>query len=397
MARTPERAMALMEKVWPAAVARAREEVAEMRAIAGREGTRITIEPWDHRYYAEKVRKDRYDIDQNRLKSYLQLEELREGMFWVAERLFDLHFRPAPTVPVYHPDVRAWEVRTGTGRLVGLWYFDPYARPGKRSGAWMNEYRAQESFDGEVLPIVSNNANFVKGSPGEPLLVSWDDAVTLFHEFGHALAGLLSQVQYPSLAGTAVPRDYVEFPSQLLERWLLTPEVLSRFARHYRIGKPMPADLLRALERSAKANQGFAVVEYLSAALVDMRIHLAGGEVDPAVFERETLESLGMPREIVMRHRLPQFAHVFGHDGYSAGYYSYLWAEVLSADAFAAFTEARDPFDPAVAARLRRFVFSAGNTLDPADAYRELRGRDPDVAALMRWRGFPVAERSEGT
>ncbi len=398
MARTPERAMALMEEVWPAAVARVHEEVAEMQAIADRERARVTIEPWDYRYYAEKVRKARYDIGESELKPYLQMEKLREGMFWVAERLFDLHFRPAQGIPVYHPDVRVWEVRSGAGELVGLWYFDPYARPGKRSGAWMDEYRAQESFDGAVTPIVSNNANFVKGAPGEPLLVSWDDAVTLFHEFGHALDGLLSRVQYPSLAGTAVPRDYVEFPSQLLERWLLTPEVLNRFAVHHRTGKPMPASLVKRLERSAKFDQGFAVVEYLSAALVDMKIDLADGEVDPAAFERQTLAALGMPREIVMRHRLPQFAHVFGHDGYSAGYYSYLWAEVLSADAFAAFTEAGNPFDPGVAARLRRFVFSAGNTVDPAQAYRAFRGRDPDVAALMRWRGFPVPEKKrDGT
>jgi peptidyl-dipeptidase Dcp len=393
MARTPERALALMERVWPAAVARAHEEVAEMQAIADREGAGITIEPWDYRYYAEKVRKARYDVDQDQLAPYLELERLREAMFWVAERLYDLHFAPAQGVPVYHPDVRTWEVRGGGGALVGLWFFDPYARPGKKSGAWMDAYRYQESFEGEVLPIVCNDANFVKGAPGQPALVSWDDAVTLFHEFGHALHGLLSQVRYPSLAGPAVPSDFVEFPSQLLERWLLEPEVLRRFALHHRTGEPIPSALVERLRRSARFNQGFAVVEYLSAALADMKIHLAGAEVDPAAFERQALAELGMPREIVMRHRLPQFAHVFGHDGYSASYYAYQWSEVLSADAFAAFTEAGDPFDPGVASRLRR-VLSAGNTVDPAEAYRAFRGREPDVAALLRWRGL-MEERAE--
>ena len=396
MAGTPEHALALMESVWPAAVARAREEVRDMQALADRDRAGITIEPWDYRYYAEKVRKARYDLDENEVKPYLQLENLREAMFWVAGRLYDLHFRPAEGVPVYHPDVRAFEVRDGAGALVGLWYFDPWARPGKRSGAWMSEYRNQQRLAGEVLPLVSNNANFVKGRPGQPVLVSWDDAVTLFHEFGHALHGLSSQVVYPSLSGTSVPRDDVEFPSQILERWLLVPEVLQRFARHHRTGKPIPPSLVRRIERSAKFNQGFDTVEYLSSALVDMKLHLAGGEVDPAAFERQTLAALGMPREIVMRHRLPQFAHVFTRDGYSAGYYAYLWAEVLAADGFEAFTEAGDPFDPAVAARLRRTVLSVGNTVDPAEAFRSFRGRDPDPAAYMRWHGFPVP-RDGGT
>ena len=390
MAKTPERALSLMGAVWPAAVARVHEEVAEMQALADREAAGIRIEPWDYRYYAEKVRKARFDVDENVLKPYLQLERLREAMFFVAGRLFDLHFQPARGVPVYHPDVRVFEVKDGAGRLVGLWYLDPFARPGKRSGAWMEAYRDQESFDGAVLPIVSNNANFVKGAPGEPVLLSWDDASTLFHEFGHALHGLLSRVSYPSLSGTEVPRDYVEFPSQLLERWLFTSEVLERFALHARTGEPMPKELIARIRRAATFNQGFAMVEYLSAALLDMKMHLVGGEVDPSAFERETLAELGMPREMVMRHRLPQFAHVFASDGYSAGYYSYLWAETLSADAFAAFAEAGDPFAPALAAKLRQRVFSVGNTVDPAEAYRAFRGRDPGVEALMRWRGFPL-------
>jgi len=390
MARTPERAMALMEAVWPAAVARAHEEVAEMQAVADKEKAGITIAPWDYRYYAEKVRKARYDLDENQVKPYLQLERLREGMFWVAGRIFDLHFTPAAGVAVYHPDVRAFEVRDGAGALVGLWLFDPYARPGKRSGAWMESYRDQERFDGPVTTIVSNNCNFVKGAPGEPVLLSWDDATTLFHEFGHALHGLSSSVAYPSLSGTNVARDYVEFPSQVLERWLLTPEVLHRFALHFRTGKPIPDALVQRIVRSSKFNQGFSTVEYLSAALVDMKLHLLGGApVDPDAFERETLAQLGMPREIVMRHRLPQFAHVFASEGYSAGYYAYLWADTLAADGYEAFTEAGGPFDPAVAARLRAQVFSTGNTVDPADAYRAFRGHDPGIQALMRWRGFP--------
>ena len=396
MARTPQQALELMEEVWPAAVTRAHEEVAEMQALADGEGAGIAIEPWDHRYYAQKVRKARYDLDESELRPYLQLEKLRGGLFWVAERLFDLHFRPAQGVPVYHRDVRVFEVRRGGGEFAGLWYFDPFARPGKKSGAWMSEYRLEERLGGAVKAIVSNNANFVKAAPGEPVLLSWDDAVTLFHEFGHALHGLLSDVTSPSLSGTQVPRDYVEFPSQLLERWLLTPQVLSRWALNAHTGEPIPPAFVDRIVRSAKFNQGFAMVEYLSAALVDMKLHLADGEVDPAAFERETLAALGMPREIVMRHRLPQFAHVFGSDGYSAGYYSYLWSEVLAADGYAAFTEARDPFAPAVAARLGQ-ALAAGNSADPAETYRAFRGRDPSVAALMRWRGFPVSAAGGST
>lgn len=391
MAKTPERAMALMEAVWPAAVARAREEVADMQAVADAEKAGITIEPWDYRFYAEKVRKAKYDLDENEVKPYLQLERLREAMFWVAGELLDLHFAPAKGVPVYHPDVRVWEVRDGAKKHVGLWYFDPYAREGKRSGAWMNAYRNQERFDGAVTTIVSNNANFVKGAPGEPVLVSWTDAETLFHEFGHALHGLSSDVSYPSLSGTSVARDYVEFPSQILERWLATPEVLNRYARHVKTGQPIPRALVEKIERASRFNQGFATVEYLGAALVDMKLHLAGArDIDPAAFERDTLAALGMPKEIVMRHRPPHFLHVFAGDGYSAGYYSYLWADTLSTDAFEAFTESKGgPYDRAVAKRLREHVFSTGNTRDPADGYRAFRGRDAGIGALMRKRGFP--------
>jgi peptidyl-dipeptidase Dcp len=393
MAGTPERAMELMEAVWTPAVARVRQEVADMEQVAAAEGTPIDIQPWDYRFYMEKVRKARYDLDQNQVKPYLQLERLREGMFWVAGELFGFQFTPVTNVPVYHPDVRVWEVTDrATGRHVGLWYFDPYARPGKRSGAWMNAYRSQERFNGEVTTIVSNNANFVKGAPGEPLLISWDDARTLFHEFGHALHGLSSNVTYPSLSGTAVARDYVEFPSQLLEHWLSTPQVLQRFATHYQTGEPIPQALVDRIEQAATFNQGFATVEYLASALVDMKLHLAGTQViDPDEFERRTLAELGMPDEIVMRHRTPQFGHVFASDGYSAGYYSYLWSDVITADAAEAFVEAPGGlYDPDVARRLRENIFSIGNTIDPAEGYRRFRGRDPQIQALMRKRGFPV-------
>lgn len=399
MAKTPERALELMEAVWKPAVARVHEEVADMQALARKEGANIKIEPWDYRYYAEKVRKERYDLDQNEVKQYLQLEKLREGLFWVAGELFGFNFTPVTDVPVYHPDVRVWEVTDKkTKRRVGLWYFDPYARDGKRSGAWMNAYRSQERLDGEVTTIVSNNANFVKGKPGEPLLISWDDAETLFHEFGHALHGLNSSVTYPSLSGTAVARDYVEFPSQLLEHWLSTPEVLQRFAVHYQTGKPIPQKLVERIERAATFNEGFATTEYLSSALVDMKMHLAGSrKIDPDAFERETLAQLGMPGELVMRHRTPQFGHVFAGDSYSAGYYSYLWSDVLTADAYRAFVEGGGPYNRAVADRLRKYIFSVGNTVDPAEAYRAFRGRDPQIEALMIKRGFPTKDSKAGT
>jgi peptidyl-dipeptidase Dcp len=390
MAKTPERAMELMEAVWKPAVARVHEEVADMQALADKEGAKIKIEPWDYRYYMEKVRKAKYDLDQNEVKPYLQLEKLREGIFWVAGELFNFNFTPVTNVPVAHPDIRVWEVTDKTSKKhIGLWYFDPYARAGKRSGAWMNAYRTQERINGDITTIVSNNANFVKGKPGEPLLISWDDATTMFHEFGHALHGLNSNVTYPSVAGTSVPRDYVEFPSQLLEHWLSTPEVLQRFALHYQTGKPIPQDLVDKIKRSATFNQGFATVEYLSAALVDMKLHLAGDrKIDPDAFERETLAQLGMPKEIVMRHRTPQFLHIFAGDSYSAGYYSYLWSDVLTADAFGAFVEGKGPYDKTVAERLQKYIFSIGNTVDPAEAYRAFRGRDPKIDALMKKRGF---------
>lgn len=392
MAKTPEKALELMKKVWTPAIARVKEEVADMQALATSEGATFQIEPWDYRYYAEKVRKAKYDLDQNEVKQYLQLEKLREGMFWVAGELFGFNFSPVKDVPVYHPDVRVWEVTDKvSGKHIGLWYFDAYAREGKRSGAWMNNYRDQSRYHGEVTTIVSNNSNFVKGKAGEPVLISWDDASTLFHEFGHALHGLSSNVTYRTLSGTAVVRDYVEFPSQLLEHWLSTPEVLNRFALHYQTGAALPQALIARIEKAATFNEGFATTEYLSSALIDMQIHLSSElEIDPDKFESEHLANLNMPKELVMRHRTPQFAHIFSGDGYSAGYYSYLWSDVLTADAFEAFTEAGGAYDKVVAKRLIDHVFSVGNTVDPAQGYKAFRGHDADTKALMRKRGFPV-------
>jgi peptidyl-dipeptidase Dcp len=364
-----------------------------MQAVADAEGAGIGIEPWDYRYYAEKVRKAKYDLDENAIKPYLQLDSLRDAMFWTAGQLYGLRFeRLEPgAVPVYHPDVTVFEVKNRDGRHQGLFYFDPWARSGKQSGAWMNAYRPQERFDGETATIVSNNLNFIEPPAGEAQLIGWDDARTLFHEFGHAVHGLLSDVTYPTLAGTAVVRDYVELSSQIMEHWLSTPEVLDRFARHYETGAPCPEELIRKIQRAEKFNQGFATVEYLSSALVDMKLHLAGGKrIDPDAFERDTLAAIGMPREIVMRHRTPQFQHIFSGDGYSAGYYSYLWADQLVADTWEAFLEADGPWDPVVAASFAKHVLSAGNSVDPVQGYRAFRGRDAGVEPLMRKRGFPV-------
>jgi peptidyl-dipeptidase Dcp len=396
MAGTPEAAMDLMLAVWPKARARAAEEVSAMQAIADAEGADITIEPWDHRYYTQKVRKQSYDLDVNDLTPYLQMEKLIEAMLWCSGELYGLQYTPieeteAGSVPVFHPDVRVWEVTDADGGHVGLWYLDPYAREGKLSGAWMTAYRSQENIDQPVTTLVSNNSNFVKGSADKPVLVSWDDARTLFHEFGHALHGLLSKVRYPSQSGTSVSRDYVEFPSQVNEHWLMTDEVLNRFCLHHETGRPIPAELVQRLRAAETFNQGFDTVEYLAAALMDMKLHLAGSDpIDPAAFERDTLDELGMPTEIVMRHRIPQFAHVFSGDGYSAGYYSYLWADALTADAAEAFVEGDGYFDTDVAARLHDHVLSVGDTVDPADGFRAFRGRDVDTDALLRKRGFPV-------
>ncbi|MCA0356790.1 MAG: M3 family metallopeptidase [Proteobacteria bacterium] len=391
MAKTPENAMALMEAVWKPAIAQVAIDVADMQAIIDKEGGGFKLEPWDYRFYAEKVRKAKYDLDMNEVKPYLQLDKLREGMFWASGQLYGFEFKKLEGIPVFHEDVTVYEV-TRAGKHVGLWYFDPYARPGKRSGAWMNAYRTQERFKGDITTIVSNNSNFIKGKPGEPVLISWDDAVTLFHEFGHAIHGLNANATYPSVSGTNVARDYVEFPSQLNEHWLSTPQVLNQFALHYQTGKPIPAELVKKIEAAGKFGQGFGTTEYLASALIDMKLHLAGDvDIDPDAFEREELAKLNMPKEIVMRHRTPQFGHVFSGDGYSAGYYSYLWSDTLTADAAEAFAQAPGGFyDKAVAKRLYEDIMSKGNTVDPVEQFRAFRGRDVKIGALMRKRGFPV-------
>ena len=391
MAKKPEAAMDLMMKVWPKALARVREEVADMQAIADEEGAKIKIEPWDYRYYAEKVRKAKYDLDFNEVKPYLQLEKLREAMMWAATQLYGLQFKQLSGIPVFHPDVTVWEVTDADGKHVGLWYLDPYAREGKRSGAWMTDYRAQENMGKPITTIVSNNSNFIKGADGEAVLISWDDAVTLFHEFGHALHGLLSKVNYRSQSGTSVARDYVEFPSQINEHWLETPEILNQFAVHHKTGEAIPQALLDKIKKASTFNQGFDTVEYLASALIDMKLHLAGSDdIDPDAFERKTLAEMGMPNELPMRHRTPHFMHIFSSDSYSAGYYSYLWADALTADAAERFVEAGSFYDKDVAKSLHDNVMSIGDTIDPAEGFRRFRGRDVDTSALLRKRGFPV-------
>jgi peptidyl-dipeptidase Dcp len=392
MAKTPQAALALTMRVWKAAAGRVKEEVADMQKLAAKEGAKITIEPWDYRFYAEKVRKAKYDLDENEVKPYLQADKLRDGMFMVANKTFGLELKAVEGVPVFHPDVKVWQVLKG-GKHAGLWYFDPYARDGKRSGAWMNEYRTQERFKSETFPIVSNNSNFVKGKPGEPVLISWDDASTMFHEFGHAIHGLSSNVTYPALAGTNTLRDFVEFPSQLLEYWLPTKEILDTYALHVTTGKPMPAELRTKLEKAKHFNQGFATAEYLMSAIYDLELHTLGpGEkVDALAFEKKVMDKIGAPKEIVMRHRPTAFGHIFADDGYSAGYYSYLWADTLTADAAEAFKEAKGGFyDPATSKKLVDAIFSVGNSVPPEVAFKNFRGRDVDPNALMRSRGFPV-------
>ncbi len=393
MAKTPENAMALMEAVWPAAIARVAEEVADMQAVADKNGDNITIEPWDYRYYAEKVRKVKYDLDSDEVKQYLQLDKLTDAMHYVAGRLFNYNFTPVPegSVPVFHEDVKVWEVTDkDSGENIGLWYLDPYARQGKRSGAWATTYRSHTTFDGKKNVLASNNSNFVKPAPGEALLVSWDDATTFFHEFGHAVHFFSSNVRYPTLNGGV--RDYTEFQSQLLERWLSTDDVISRFLIHNKTGEPMPAALVAKIKKASTFNQGFSTTEYLASAIMDMKFHLADPtNIDVDKFERETLAELKMPKELPMRHRTPQFGHVFSGEGYATAYYGYMWADVLTADASEAFAEAPGGFyDKEMADKLVKYLFAPRNSMDPAEAYRLFRGRDAKIEALMRDRGFPV-------
>ncbi len=390
MAKTPEAVEELLMSVWRRARERAARERDDLQAMAAKTGGNFALAAWDWRRFAEMVRKERYDFDESALKPYLQLDKMIEAAFYVAHRLFGLSFEERHDVPTYHPDVRVWGVRGRDGRHVGLFMGDYFAHSTKRSGAWMSSFRTQEKLDGDVRPIIVNVMNFTRGGDGEPALLSFDDARTLFHEFGHALHGLLSDVTFPLLAGTNVARDFVELPSQLYEHWLEQEEVLSRFAVHVKTGEPLPRPLLNRLRAARNFNQGFATVEYVASAIVDLDFHLltAPSAIDVAAFERASLDRIGMPPEIAMRHRSPHFTHVFSGESYSAGYYSYLWSEVMDADAFRAFEETGDIFDQNAAMRLHDFIYAAGFTRDAGEAYRAFRGSMPSIDALLEKRGL---------
>jgi peptidyl-dipeptidase Dcp len=395
MAKNPENAMNLLMAVWPSAIARVEEEVEDMQEVANKENAGIEIEAWDYRYYAEKVRQEKYDLDSEEVKEYLVLDNLTDAIFYVAGRLFDFEFSEITdgSVPVFHQDVKVYEVTSkSNGEHIGLFYLDPYARKGKRSGAWATTYRSYTSYDGETNVLASNNSNFVKAAEGEPVLVSWDDAETFFHEFGHALHFLSADVKYPTLNGGV--RDYTEFQSQLLERWIYTDEVINNYLKHYETGQPMPEELIAKIKKASKFNQGFATTEFLASAIMDMKYHTTNpSEIDPKTFEKETLDELKMPEELVMRHRSPHFGHVFSGEGYATGYYGYLWADVLTSDAAEAFAEVDGGFyDEDLSEKLVKFLFAPRNAIDPAKAYRQFRGRDAEIDALMRDRGFPVPE-----
>jgi peptidyl-dipeptidase Dcp len=389
MAKDPAKAMELMMRVWPAAVKRVKQDVAAMQRLAKKAGAKGAIEPWDYRYYMEKVRQDKYALDQAEFKNYFELNNMIKASYNMADRLYGFSFEELTgQFPVFHPDVRIFHVtNTADGSHVGYLYRDDFARQYKRSGAWQATYQGQSKLDGQVDAIVSNNNNFTKGADGEPVLISLDDAQTLFHEFGHALHGLINDTTYPSLGVT--PRDFVEFPSQVHENWVLTREILDQYARHSKTGEAMPQALVDKMRAAANYNQGFDTVEYLAAAIVDMKLHTdPKGEVDPAAFEKKVLKELGMPREIVLRHRLPHFMHLFTSDAYSAGYYSYLWSDVMAADAWKAFEETGDPWNPAVAKKFKDIILATGDAIDRAEAYRQFRGRDPKVEALLENRGL---------
>jgi len=395
MAKTPAAVRDLLNTVWARAREHAQADRDALQALVAAEGGNFALAPWDWRYYAEKLRAQRCAIDETTIKPYLDLERMIEAAFYTAQRLFGLAFTERTDVPVWHPDVRVWQVRNRDGDDMGLFFGDYFARSSKRSGAWMTALREQEKLAGEVRPLIVNVCNFAKGAGGKPTLLSFDDARTLFHEFGHALHGLLSAVTYPKISGTNVATDFVELPSQLYEHWLEQPQVLRQFARHYQTGAAMPEDLLQRLIAARNFDQGFATVEYLASAIVDLDFHsLATSDaIDPMAFEASELARIGMPQEIAMRHRPPHFGHVFSGGGYAAAYYSYMWSEVLDADAFEAFEETGDIFDPATARRLREAIYAAGGTRDPAEAYKAFRGRLPSQEALLRKRGLaePVA------
>lgn len=386
MAKQPAAVAQLLDAVWGPARRRVAQERDGLQQMVTAEGGNFKLAPWDWRYYAEKLRKARFDLDESEIKPYLALESMIEAAFYAANRLFGLTFTERHDVPVWHGDVRVWEV-SAAGRHIGVFFGDYFARASKRSGAWMTSLREQEKLDGEVRPLVVNVMNFNKGADGAPTLLSFDDARTLFHEFGHGLHGLLSDVTYPMISGTGVLQDFVELPSQLYEHWLDRPEILTRFARHYQTGAPMPQALMDRLIASRTFNQGFLTTEYLGSSYADLDFHL-GGAKDAHAVEEETRARMQMPEEVVLRHRPPHFQHIFTGDSYAAGYYSYLWAEVLDADAFNAFEEAGDVFDREVAQRLHDNIYAAGGARDPAEAYQAFRGRMPSVDPLLKKRGL---------
>ncbi|MBM3762801.1 MAG: M3 family metallopeptidase [Acidobacteria bacterium] len=389
MAKTPAAATALMEKVWKPAVAAAHRETAELEAAMRKDGISGPLEAWDWRYYSEKVRLAQYDLNEEQIKPYFELDRMIEAAFDCAKKLFGLQFVRRKNLPVYDPDVRTWEVKGMDGKTIGIFFGDYYSKPNKNSGAWMNVFRDQQKFGGTQIPVVINNLNQNKPAPGQPCLMTFDDVKTLFHEFGHGLHGLLSNVNYPFFAGTSVARDFVELPSQLFEYWGAEKSVLAKFATHYKTGEVIPDALIAKIEKARNFNQGFSQVEYLASGLIDMKWHLLTevNNLDIREQEQAWLKEIGMPREIIMRHRSPHFTHIFSND-YAAGYYSYLWAQVLDADAFEAFKEARNPFDPTVAGKLLKYIYSAGGSEDPMKLYESFRGRKPDPQALMRKMGF---------
>jgi peptidyl-dipeptidase Dcp len=390
MAKTPEAVRGLLERVWKPARARALADRDALQALVAEEGGNFALAPWDWRYYAEKLRQRRANFNDAAIKPYFVLDHMIEAAFNCAARLFGLSFVERRDIPVWHPDVRVWEVKDAAGKHKALFYGDYFARSSKRSGAWMTSLRDQQKLDGAITPLIINVCNFSKGAEGQPSLLSPDDARTLFHEFGHGLHGMLSNVTYPSLSGTSVFTDFVELPSQLYEHWQEQPQVLRQFARHYQTGEPLPDDLLKRFLAARKFNQGFATVEFVSSALIDLEFHTqpAAASRDVRAFERKELEKIGMPAEISLRHRPTQFGHIFSGDHYASGYYSYMWSEVMDADAFGAFEEAGDIFDSAVAKRLHDDIYSSGGSRDPEDAYIAFRGREPEPEALLRRRGL---------
>ncbi len=390
MAETPANVRNLLDRVWPAGRHQAKIERDRLQALVEREGQNFELAAHDWRHYAEKLRRAEYDFDESQLRPYFQLDRVIEAAFDTANKLFGLTFQERHDLPVYNPDVRSFEVKDKSGRHIALFYGDYFARPTKRSGAWMSGFRSQQNLDGETRPVIVNVLNYVKPAPGKPALLGLDEARTLFHEFGHALHGMLSDVTYPWLSGTSVARDFVELPSQLYEHWLLRPEVLSQFARHVDTQEPIPQALIEKVQAASTFNQGFATVEFTSSALVDLDVHMLqdADNLDIDAFEKTQLQSIDMPAEISMRHRPPHFTHIFAGEGYASGYYSYLWSEVLDADAFAAFEETGDIFNADVAERLKTYVYSAGNKRPPGEAYIAFRGRLPNVEPLLKKRGL---------